>query len=175
MNGSVLIVRDGRKGSAGGRNPPLSYYGQEQMLRLRQFMFTRVVGVDDRPLTDDGLIVFSFSGLARAVESAQILVGEKRAVKVFSISLMERADLQWDFRVAELERALSLIWNTVSEGTVSLIVIVGQSALSAILAEALRDQVLQTKGGPLNTPENGEGYLVSLSTGEVMPVRQAEI
>lgn len=168
MKGSVLIVREGRKGSAGGRNAPLSFCGQEQMLRLKKF-------VCDHIGPEANLVVFSFSGLTRAVESAQILAGENATIKVYGLSIMERADLRWDFWVAELEHALSLVWEKIFAEEASHIVIVGHSALPAILAEAFRDKILQTKGVQLDTPERGEGYLVSLDTGAVVSVHQAEI
>lgn len=168
MKKLVLIVREGRKGSAGGRNAPLSFYGQEQMLRLKKF-------VCDQIGPEANLVVFSFSGLARAVESAQILAGENAAIKVYGLSVMERADLELDCWVAELKHALNLVWENIHAGEASLIVIVGHSALPAILAEAFRDTILQTKGVQLDIPERGEGYLVSLDTGAVVPVRQAVI
>lgn len=171
MNKFIAVVRHGRFLEAGD-DFPLSSHGQLQMQQVRQIVFAHVERTCAKQLGKGNFVVFSFSNLARATASAQILAGDDIEVQTVWIPVMERASLLWGGGAHALAQAITLVEQRIAEKEILVVGVVAHADMPAIFAEALRDKVLQTKGRRLDSPRMGEGYLVSLENGEIIPIHQ---
>jgi hypothetical protein len=164
MDKFLVIVRHGDY--AGSGDDPLSKFGIEQMQKLRKVLYDFVLEKakafgEERVVP----IFFSFSDLKRAIESIQELRWVGRDIIITSEGDASRS------HISEPRKIIDKVLGLTNYYGADVIIIVAHGDMPAVIAETARESATGEKlSKNLDMPGKGRGYIVNLSTGEVIPV-----